>query len=407
MSQDPAGEASPPAGPLGLRAAFGLLGGHAAPPAEQRFTAAEVLSALLQGAQHALDVVPEASQDQLDALRDSLLEAMPRLGLQGVTERLLRVLIPPAMPTALATLPAGEPFSREVFNGAVNACYHGLLARGAGDAVDMWWGEFQTLYETQGIEAFLRVFIPLILGSGEFATGVRDAQDNKYRGALIPPSRGVEGIASFISLGSDGYASALLKRYDRKRWSGPFDWLSTSPAIIRAILADDFATFLDPGAYEAIPMEARPDIRFFRSRHRGYEEQSGHPCVLHAADMTDPLGQAYMARCVERFRTQLRGLSSKLVLQVTPEGPDPARDFIQTADSLDAYGRNISFVMVSLLPDLAPGPFPEIEPALSHGPHRLLRMRHMAPLSATEVGDMLDDVLMLRAALAAPGLAGQ
>ncbi|MCX7373298.1 MAG: hypothetical protein NTW56_12835, partial [Alphaproteobacteria bacterium] len=88
------------------------------------------------------------------------------------------------------------------------------------------------------------------------------------------------------------------------------------------------------------------------------------------------------------------------------EGSDPGRDFIQTADLLDSYGRNVTFVMVSLLPDHAQGPFPEVEPALRHGPHRLLRMRMVSALDNAQALDMLDEVVMLRAVLAAPGLSG-
>lgn len=304
--------------------------------------------------------------------------------------------------------PAAGPATpdREVFGAIVNACYRALLARPAGEVVEAWWSEFQPMFQRQGVDAFLTHFIALLMASEEFAALVRRTQDIKFRGQLVPPPRGVNGIATHLSLGSDGFAAGLLKRFDRRRWSGPFDWLSATPAMIRAAITDDFETLLDASAYAAIPDEERPDIRFWRCRNLRYEEQFGHPCVLHAADMTEPMGQAYMARCVERFRTSLRGLSSKLILQVTPEGADPGRDFIQTADLLDSHGRNVTFVMVSLLPDHAEGPFPEVEPALRHGPHRLLRMRTLQPLRDAEALDMLDEVVLLRAVLAAPGLGG-
>jgi hypothetical protein len=89
-----------------------------------------------------------------------------------------------------------------------------------------------------------------------------------------------------------------------------------------------------------------------------------------------------------------------------PEGEDPAREFRATADLLDRYGRSFQFVMVSLLPGHGQGPFPEIEPAMAHGRHRLLRARLLAPINGIEPGDMLDEVILLRAVLAAPSLGG-
>ena len=60
--------------------------------------------------------------------------------------------------------------------------------------------------------------------------------------------------------------------------------------------------------------------------------------------------------------------------------------------------------MVSLLPQRTEGPFPEVEPALARGSHRLLRAKLLAPLDGLAARDMLDEVVLLRAALAAPGL---
>lgn len=409
MSEPTAGEAASPAAPRGLRAAFGLSGGESTPPEtipppEALRALPEALRDLLRGAHRALRPGQPLPEAELDAQLASLVSVAPGRGLDAMAEQLIRSLLPAS--TALASTAAPATAGRDVFDAMVAACYQALLARPPGEVVDAWWAEFQPMVEQQGIERFLTHFIALLMSSEEFATLVRRSQDNMVRGQLVPALRGVGGIASHVSLGTDGFTSAMLKRFDRKRWSGPFDWLSATPAMIRAALTDDFETLLDPTAYAAIPFEDRPDARFWRCRNLRYEDRFGHPCISHAADMTDAVGQLYMARCVERFRANLRGLSSKLVLQVAPEGSDPGREFQQTADLLDSFGRNVTFVMVSLLPDHAEGPFPEIEPALRHGPHRLLRMRILSPLDNAQALDMLDEVVMLRAVLAAPGLSG-
>ena len=410
-----AGEAEPPATPRGLRTAFGLSGGEYAPSAsaESQPAGRALFDRLVEGCYQALLRRPagDVTADWWAQYRD----LFQQQGVEPFLQQFIAVVVAsdeyrhitgaaaPAIPPP-AIIASGATPDRELFGMVVEACYLALLARPAGEVVDAWWAEFQPMFQQQGVRPFLVHFIALLMSSEEFANLVRRTQDNMVRGQLVPPMRGVEGIAAHISLGADGFTSAMLKRFDRKRWSGPFDWLSATPAMIRAALTDDFETLLDPEAYVAIPHEERPDARFWRSRNLRYEDRFGHPCVSHAADMTDPVGQLYMARCVERFRSQMRGLSSKLVLQVAPEGSDPGREFLQSADLLDSYGRNVTFVMVSLLPDHAQGPFPEIEPALRHGPHRLLRMRTLSPLANAEAVDMLDEVVMLRAALAAPGL---
>jgi hypothetical protein len=43
---------------------------------------------------------------------------------------------------------------------------------------------------------------------------------------------------------------------------------------------------------------------------------------------------------------------------------------------------------------------------MAHGRHRLLRARLLSPINGIEPGDMLDEVILLRAALAAPSLGG-
>ncbi|MCS6890068.1 MAG: papain-like cysteine peptidase [Rhodovarius sp.] len=328
-------------------------------------------------------------------------------GFEGVAFGLVDTFRRAAGVQAPAPAPTGQPVAGggdyALFAALVNACYRAMLGREAGEeTIQRWWQEKRESFAVQGVEAFLVDFAGLVLGSSEWHYKHRLGKLAIVRSELMPAPRGVEGIAVHISLGVNGFTSAMFQRFGRKRWSGPFDWLSATPAIIRAIIADDFKSLLDPAAYVQIPLEERPDTRFFRCRHLGYEERFGHPCVLHAADMTDPEGRAYMERCVARFRRSMQGLASKLLLQVAPETSDPGREFRQTLEVLERAGRNYTFVMVSLLPAAATGPFPEVEPLLRHGPHRLLRIRTLGPIHGTDAAELLDEVILLRAVLAAP-----
>ncbi len=291
------------------------------------------------------------------------------------------------------------------FAAIVRGCYAALLGRNPAELeIERWWEEKRPFFLQHGTAITMVEMIHHVVHSAEWNHSFRLNQMHLVRTELLPMPRGTGGIAVHISLGVTGYTSAMLRRFHRRRWSGPFDWISATPAMVREMLDDDFEQLLNPAAYAAVPLDERPDTRFYRCRHLGYEARHGVGCVLHAADMTEAAGQAYMGRCVERFRTSMRGLPSKLLIQVVPERADPAREFALTVRSLERYGRNFRFVMVSVLPEATTSPFPEIEPAVMSGAHRLLRMRTLGPIDGTDPADMLDEVVLLRGAFAAVGV---
>jgi hypothetical protein len=411
MIDGPAGDIQPPAGDrpaatrprIGLRQAFGM----AAPAADGAASPNAITArAVLSGATRALLGREATSLELILVERAMAAEALP---LGRLTERVIADLL--ALPEAAArfnskmALPPGLLDEDTVFAAIANGVFQALLGRQAGDDGLRIFREsmFQDYLETD-LAAFICRFVMMVVGSPEWRQRLLAEQQRAIRLEFLP-KRGVEMI-SHLSLGASGYTAGMLRRFGLRRWGGPFDWLSASPAVIREIIADDFASFLDPASWQPIIAADRPDGRFFQCRHTGYEGRHQLPCILHAADMTQPGGQAYMTRCVTRFRQSLQSLASKILLQVVPEGDDPAREFRATADVLEGYGRSFQFVMVSLLPEHGAGPFPEIEPALAHGRHRLLRARLLAPINGIDPGDMLDEMILLRAALAAPSLGG-
>ena len=414
MIDGPAGDIQPPAGDrpaatrprIGLRQAFGFSG-MAAPAADGAASPNAVTArAVLSGATRALLGRDATSLELILVERAMAAEALP-LGL--LTERVIADLL--ALPEAAArfnpqmALPPGRLDEDTVFAAIANGVFQALLGRQAGDDGLRIFREsmFQDYLETD-LAAFICRFVMMVVGSPEWRQRLLAEQQRAIRLEFLP-KRGVE-MTSHLSLGASGYTAGMLRRFGLRRWGGPFDWLSASPAVIREIIADDFASFLDPASWQPIIAADRPDGRFFQCRHTGYEGRHQLPCILHAADMTQPGGQAYMTRCVTRFRQSLQSLAGKILLQVVPEGEDPVREFRATADVLEGYGRSFQFVMVSLLPERGTGPFPEIEPALAHGRHRLLRARLLAPINGIDPGDMLDEMILLRAALAAPSLGG-
>ena len=408
MSDEPVEGIPPSTGErprVGLREAYGFSGVDATPDGAD---VAALLRGVVAGATAAI-LGREATAEEL-AQAEAQPAASGAAGMQARVQALITTLL--LQPGARGGLPASvgsmaDAHDVSVFDAVVRACFRALLGREADDhAVQLWRNHMLAHFQASALDDFMFRFMALILASAEWNTRFQGSHTLEARRGFLPPhvvSEAAE-FTAHLSLGSSGFASGMLKRYGLKRWSGPFDWMSASPAIIRDILADDFRDFLDPSAWSTIAPEDRPDGRYFQCRHLGLENRHGMPAILHNADIHTRDGLASLTRCVERFRASIRGLAAKLVLQVAPEGDDPVAEFARTADLLDGLGRSFRFVMVSILPDFAAGPFPEVEPAARRGRHRLLRVRMLAPIIGIEPLDRMDELVMLRAVLAAPGI---
>lgn len=111
-----------------------------------------------------------------------------------------------------------------------------------------------------------------------------------------------------VSLGSHCYTSAMLQRWQLRPWSGPFDWLFSSPGMVAHCIEDDFRLFLDRSQYEPVPLEDRKAGHAAnRVHHRHYRETFGIDFIFNHHDVHLDEDYAYLVRCVERFRAAMRG----------------------------------------------------------------------------------------------------
>lgn len=109
-----------------------------------------------------------------------------------------------------------------------------------------------------------------------------------------------------VSLGTHCYTSAMLQRWNLRPWSGPFDWLFASPAMVAHCIGDDFRTFLDRSQYEPVPLDQRiAGHAANRVHHRFYREKFGIDFVFNHHDVHLDEDYAYLQRCVGRFREAL------------------------------------------------------------------------------------------------------
>ena len=124
--------------------------------------------------------------------------------------------------------------------------------------------------------------------------------------ALRGSDRREPGRVNHISLGSHCHTAQILKRTGLRTWSGPFDWIFSSPGMVRDCLADDFAGLLDRAQYESTSPDARPAPHEWSCRHRLYAERHAIPYVFNHHDpATSEADYRFLREGVRRLRTAL------------------------------------------------------------------------------------------------------
>ncbi|BAU93852.1 hypothetical protein MPPM_5247 [Methylorubrum populi] len=92
------------------------------------------------------------------------------------------------------------------------------------------------------------------------------------------------GPVNHISLGSHCHTAQILKGLGLRTWSAPFDWIFSSPGMVRDCLADDFTDLLDRRHYETTPLSERRAPHETRCRHLLYRERHAIPFVFNHHD---------------------------------------------------------------------------------------------------------------------------
>lgn len=293
---------------------------------------------------------------------------------------------------------------REVLEAVVRSTHVSFLGR----QVDTTWlvafvDELSRRGATLSLEEVVTDFMRIIYTSPEAQNrlianlGGRGIEDVIAPGLASRPSP-----LACIGLGCTPLAAGMLKRGGLRRWAGPFDWMTIPPEAVRDAIVDDCAGLLIAADYESIPPEERPiGSEGHLCRHIRLSELYG-PTIFHRFDPSEPAGYASLERACLRFREALRGLHGKLLLQVTEENDRSLLAFEDTADMLERSARGAILVTVGLVPGPPGGPFPEMELAQTRGVHRYLRARVLSEPEGTAFPDPLDEIVLMRGALAAP-----
>ncbi|WP_322086309.1 DUF1796 family putative cysteine peptidase [Burkholderia sp. BCC1999] len=198
-----------------------------------------------------------------------------------------------------------------------------------------------------------------------------------------------------VSLGTHCFTSYLLKSFGLKAYSGPFDWLFSSPAMIEHCLIDNFGMFLDQSYYEPVPLERRRDgANVNKVDHRFYRNEFGVNYVFNHHDVHMAADYGYVTRCVNRFRASAASDRQKIYLLVRKESVETSDHFDQVAAAVDRTIRNGVLVYVSVGDRKAD--LPEVTVRGSRGRHRLLSLKPISKWNALTFEDVLDEVTILK-----------
>jgi len=304
-------------------------------------------------------------------------------------------------------VPDPTPLS-DVLEAVIRGSHLALLKR---DVDPQWLTQFSAELERRLGERTLTDvtsdFIRMIANSEEArkkqATGGA-GKPTEY--VMTPAVTSRPAALSCISFGCEPPVAGMLRRAGIRRWAGPFDWMTIPPEAVRDCLVDDFSLLMTPDQHDHIPASMRPvGSTGHLCRHTRFSELYGST-IFHVKDPTTKGGYAALERAVIRTREALRGLHGKLLLQVTEEFDNTREVFTETAEFLDRSARGATLVTIAVVEGEPEGPFPEMELAESFGPHRMLRCKLLAGTQEIAYLDPLDEVVMLRGALASPTLPG-
>ena len=116
-----------------------------------------------------------------------------------------------------------------------------------------------------------------------------------------------------VSIGCSCQTAWQIANADLRRYSGPFDWIFSSPLLVQHCLDDDFAAFLDRPNY--VQGAARTQWS-----PRAYVDRFSQAVMFNHHDMDVDEDYARIVRTVERFRTLLVLPDRKLFVMTMPYG---------------------------------------------------------------------------------------
>ena len=144
-----------------------------------------------------------------------------------------------------------------------------------------------------------------------------------------------------VSIGCSCQTAWQIANADLRLYSGPFDWIFSSPLLVQHCLDDDFATFLD-----------RPNYIQGASRTqwspRTYVDDLSQTVMFNHHDMGIDEDYGRIVRAVERFRTLLALPERKLFVMTMPHGLLDQVGRLALVEAFSRYTNNFRILLLGI-----------------------------------------------------------
>ncbi len=199
-----------------------------------------------------------------------------------------------------------------------------------------------------------------------------------------------------VSLGASCVVAYTLRRIGLDQPPMPFDWLSTTPAMVRHCVETDFAVLLDRAQYRSLAGQAGPGEPEDGCAHAYYECEYGIGRVFNHNDPTREADYRYTEACVDRFRDLLASGEPKLFVQVAEVAGSSASDFRALADLLDRRTSRAMLVQLAVQPPDPGLAVPLLSVAARHGRHVLYELQPLSRLTGEGFAHAADGEVLAR-----------
>ena len=154
--------------------------------------------------------------------------------------------------------------------------------------------------------------------------------------------------ANHVALGTFCHAAAGLRDADLRLWSGPFDWIFSTPGLILDCLTDDFTALLDPRQLVSVPASELTNGARRQCRHPAFEARYNLPIIFNHHDPASSRADLWrLKRSVARFRAALAG-DAPNVFYMLSERAWPEEELSRLAVTLAGPRTSNSLAVVTL-----------------------------------------------------------
>jgi len=272
----------------------------------------------------------------------------------------------------------------------VEALYRGILSRGPDEKGFL--SNVRRLMSLGGSPKDLGTFIGGFLSSQEYWNKATRQFAQKLIAA--PGSVDSESI-DVVSLGSHCLVSYALKEMGLKRYSCPFDWIFSRPAMVEHCIKDSFVTLADRSQYQSVIDESGSEVSG-RCHHAFYRDTFGVERVFNHRDMRVRTNYEYLLRSIDRFMKLLVSPNLKIFVLLSPEAIVNEEQFVSLHDTLTALTTNFCLLTVKIKKSQNSAHDFGIDHIKSIGPSCLVAMRPVSKAGPLAFEDPFDDFIFRR-----------